>query len=250
MLDRPIAFHRSFVRLTGSVAAAVMLSQAVYWQKRDKHHDGWWWKPEAEWEDETGLNRREQQTARKHLIKLGCWREDRKGVPAKLWFNLDLDALNNLLHQTVQLAAQNGATGGTDPCNYARASSVVSYLETTSETTPETTHPPEPSPSAPVVSGFEAFWKLYPRRVGRGKSEKAWAQSPSTGFFSVPSKPRAPLGVSSTSLPAARVTSPTRPPGSISADGRMSQRCRRSPRPPRASRSGRPANSRRGCRQN
>jgi len=159
MLDRPIAFHRSFVRLTGSVAAAVMLSQAVYWQKRDKHHDGWWWKPEAEWEDETGLNRREQQTARKHLIKLGCWREDRKGVPAKLWFNLDLDALNNLLHQTVQLAAQNGATGGTDPCNYARASSVVSYLETTSETTPETTHPPEPSPSAPVVSGFEAFWK-------------------------------------------------------------------------------------------
>ena len=29
-LDRPIAFHRCFVTLTGSVTVALMLSQAVY----------------------------------------------------------------------------------------------------------------------------------------------------------------------------------------------------------------------------
>ena len=30
LLDRPIAFHRCFVTLTGSVTAALMLSQALY----------------------------------------------------------------------------------------------------------------------------------------------------------------------------------------------------------------------------
>ena len=34
LLDRPIAYHRIFARLTGSVHAALMLSQAVYWQNR------------------------------------------------------------------------------------------------------------------------------------------------------------------------------------------------------------------------
>jgi hypothetical protein len=33
LLDRPIAFHRIFVELTGSVLAAVMLSQAFYWSR-------------------------------------------------------------------------------------------------------------------------------------------------------------------------------------------------------------------------
>ncbi len=34
LLDRPIAFYRVFVMITGSVTGALMLSQAVYWSKR------------------------------------------------------------------------------------------------------------------------------------------------------------------------------------------------------------------------
>jgi len=33
ILDRPIAFHRCFVEITKSVAGALLLSQAVYWQR-------------------------------------------------------------------------------------------------------------------------------------------------------------------------------------------------------------------------
>ena len=56
LLDRPIAYHRVFVTLTGSVKAAVLLSQAVYWQKRAKQTDGWWYKTAEDWEDETVLS--------------------------------------------------------------------------------------------------------------------------------------------------------------------------------------------------
>ncbi|MCI0653669.1 MAG: hypothetical protein L0Y39_04225, partial [Methylococcaceae bacterium] len=58
LLDRPIAFHRSFVQLTGSVTAALVLSQAVYWQRRvSEDHDGWWYKTRSQWIEETGLSR-------------------------------------------------------------------------------------------------------------------------------------------------------------------------------------------------
>ena len=55
--DRPIAFHRCFVTLTGSVTAALMLSQAMYWQKRTKDPEGWWCKTVEEWTEETGMTR-------------------------------------------------------------------------------------------------------------------------------------------------------------------------------------------------
>ena len=97
LLDRPIAFHRSFVDLTGSVTAALMLSQAVYWSQRSSHPDGWFWKTQAEWETETGMGRYEQETARRILRDFDWWSEERRGVPAKLWFHIDDAGLGDAL---------------------------------------------------------------------------------------------------------------------------------------------------------
>jgi len=101
MLDRPIAYHRVFVELTGSVLAAVMLSQALYWQRRTNGKNEFW-KTMDEWEEETGLSRREQETARRALRKHGFWKEERKGVPAKLYFSVDLKKLENSLCSITQ----------------------------------------------------------------------------------------------------------------------------------------------------
>lgn len=68
MLDRPIAFQRSFVHLGAGITGALMLSQAVYWANRGSDDDGWFFKTQVEWEDETGLSRTEQETARKKLL--------------------------------------------------------------------------------------------------------------------------------------------------------------------------------------
>jgi hypothetical protein len=116
LLDRPIAFHRIFVTLTGSVLAAVMLSQAFYWSRRTKHPGGWFYKTQEEWEEETGLTRGEQEAARKRLRITGFWAEERRGIPARLYFRVDLDMLAEQLlgHQaptwTVEMVLAQDAT--------------------------------------------------------------------------------------------------------------------------------------------
>ena len=96
-LDRPIAFQRTFVTITGSITSALFLSQAVYWARRcSESEDGerWFYKTQSDWEDETGMTRYEQEGARKVLRGLGLLKEKRVGIPAKLFFSVDLKKLN------------------------------------------------------------------------------------------------------------------------------------------------------------
>jgi hypothetical protein len=67
LLDRPIVFQRIFVEWAGSVNAALMLSQLVYWSRRTHDPDGWIYKTAKQWEEETGLTKEEQMSARKKL---------------------------------------------------------------------------------------------------------------------------------------------------------------------------------------
>ena len=61
--------------------------------RQQPERDGWFWKTAAEWQRETGLSRREQDSARRRLRALGLLEEQRRGMPAKRWFRLDLAAL-------------------------------------------------------------------------------------------------------------------------------------------------------------
>lgn len=103
LLKRPIAFHRVFVTITKSVTAALMLSQAYYW--KDKGHDpnGWFYKTQAEWKEETGLSRYEQEGARKVLRATKFWEEHKRGIPGKLYFRVNTKAL----FEAMQKAAAN-----------------------------------------------------------------------------------------------------------------------------------------------
>lgn len=97
LLDRPIAFHRCFATITGSITAALMLSQALYWQKRCKNPEGWWYKTRDDWYEETGMGRREQEGARRKLRQLQVLQEKRCGVPAQLWYRVNEPRLLSLL---------------------------------------------------------------------------------------------------------------------------------------------------------
>jgi hypothetical protein len=88
LLDRPVAFHRGLRAAVKGATTILMLSQAVYWSK--KTNDGWFYKTQAEWEDETTLTRREQDTARKQLRTKSFWQEERRGLSPKLYFRVDL----------------------------------------------------------------------------------------------------------------------------------------------------------------
>lgn len=102
LLDRPIAFQRSFIRLDIGVTAALFLSQMTYWTNRSDD-DGWVYKTQEEWEEETGLSRYEQEGARKKLRSIGVLLEQRKGVPARLFYKVD----NNVLYQVLVAANKN-----------------------------------------------------------------------------------------------------------------------------------------------
>ncbi len=129
-LDRPIAFHRAFVTLTGSVTAALMLSQAVYWSRRvAESKDGWFYKTLDEWQEETGLSRYEQEGARKKLAKY--LNIQRRGVPAQLYYRVNFEAIAaDLIAEIPQTGlGKNREQEGGNPANFNRES----------ETTPEIT---------------------------------------------------------------------------------------------------------------
>jgi hypothetical protein len=94
--DLPITYHRSFVSF-GGVTGAVFLSQMVYWSKRTSDNEGWFWKTIKQWEDETGLTRSEQETARKRLLSCGVITEKKEGMPSKIYFKVNFDKIHELL---------------------------------------------------------------------------------------------------------------------------------------------------------
>lgn len=128
LLDRPIAFHRCLVDLTQNVAGALLLSQAIYWQKRCESEDGWWWKTAEQWKEETGLHRKEFESARRSCSEFLAW--ERRGAPAKCYYMVRVLDVHSRLSETCKLvctkrANKNGRNGQS------------LSTETTSETTSE-----------------------------------------------------------------------------------------------------------------
>jgi hypothetical protein len=97
MNDQPIAFNKHYVFIGCGINGALMLSQLVYWTARSKNDEGWIYKTHHEWTMETGLTRKEQETARKTLKHLGFITEIKKGVPCKVYFKVERENLYKAL---------------------------------------------------------------------------------------------------------------------------------------------------------
>ena len=90
LFDLPITFHRCLVGVTGSVTAALMLSQAMAWSEQlAPEVEGWFMRSQGDWTEETGLSRWEQETARRVLRNCGLLEERKMGIPARLWFRVN-----------------------------------------------------------------------------------------------------------------------------------------------------------------
>lgn len=151
ILDKPVAFHRCFVSLTGSVNAALMLSQAMYWQKRNKDGD-WWFQTREKWADETGMTRDEQETARKKLRECPFWKEELRGVPAKMYYKVDVGLLLRMVvgddsdaHGSTQL------DGGNAPNCVVGIPPATSKKEETKEETKEESETRVPRSPIPTL---------------------------------------------------------------------------------------------------
>ena len=107
VFDVPVTFHRSLVGVTGSVTAALMLSQAIAWTETlTPDEGGWFTKSQGDWADATGLSRWEQETARRVLRDADFMEERKSGLPAKLWFRVRQAQIWKALHAVSQSTAE------------------------------------------------------------------------------------------------------------------------------------------------
>jgi hypothetical protein len=136
--DRPIAYHPILAKAFGGVTSGVFLSQLCYWSSRGADDDGWIWKTQEEWEEETGLTRREQDTARRKLEEAEVLKVERRGLPARLYYRLEWAVLEAVLGG--QQDAQKRQTGLAESAKQdaQKRLTINRNSETTTETTTET----------------------------------------------------------------------------------------------------------------
>lgn len=180
LLRNPIAFHRCFVDLTGSVASALMLSQALYWSYRTSDEDGWFYKSCKDWTLETGLGRYEQDQAREALRQAGFWFEELHGVPATTHFRIDEDEIIKLvsslppsLQKVSKLRSQKVAKLDCPPPanQIADGPQTFNSSEITSETTAETVAAPTQTAN-PEWEAFQEREKLRKDREAEKQARK------------------------------------------------------------------------------
>lgn len=96
-----VAVYPAFRKVLGlNAAASQFLSQAVYWTERTA--DGWFYKTESEWLEEVGLAAEEVRDARRNLKAIGILDEQRKGIPAKMFYRVNTSVLFEALDGNIQ----------------------------------------------------------------------------------------------------------------------------------------------------
>lgn len=140
VLQRPIAFHRVFAQISGSVTAGLFFSQLFYWHDKGSDPDGWIYKTYSEWTEETTMSRKELDTARRKLKALGLLKEKLCGVPAVLHYRINFDQLTELLNYPTDPTNCNDQKSQTslterDKLESPKGTNSLIYTEITSETT-------------------------------------------------------------------------------------------------------------------
>lgn len=109
-LKSPIAYSVNLARLTGDAKATLFLGQLIYWTRVGTdviEHEGWIFKTRLEWENETGLSRYEQESARLLLVQKGLIEEFRTGVPLRLSFRVNVSNLGQQFARLIQSDIQD-----------------------------------------------------------------------------------------------------------------------------------------------
>lgn len=132
LAERPIVHNVALVRLSGSTIAGLFLSQLLYWW--GKGESSWIWKTIPEFQEETGMNRSEQDRAIRRWKELGILQLVNRGIPRRRYFYIN----TKLLEEKLKEAKRNNTpkTAGQS----AESSRLYSRdLQTTTESTQEST---------------------------------------------------------------------------------------------------------------
>ena len=119
LLESPIAYHAPLARMMKSVPCAVMLSQGMYWQKiAESQNQGWFWVTKEQWYKQTGMTDEQQELARKKLVAAEILKEKKKGIPYKLFYQIDCTKLAEQLSAFLQKEKQDEKDKETEKSSY------------------------------------------------------------------------------------------------------------------------------------
>lgn len=94
---RSIAYRPKLAKLFGGVTAEIFFEQIFYWQDKAENNELGVYKTQSELEEETGLTRKEQETARKKLREIGILTETHKRLEHRIYFKINMEKLDELL---------------------------------------------------------------------------------------------------------------------------------------------------------
>lgn len=139
-----LTIPRVFVSMTGSLEAALFLSQCLYWSERTDDPDGWFWKRAEHWQAELSLSEYQVRKARKILAPFGLETDLRtvNNTPT-LFYRIDGDQLYKCILQFLQNASRENSE------MHSAESAGSTYTETTVKD-----HEAESEPPAPVTANI------------------------------------------------------------------------------------------------
>lgn len=149
---RAIAYRPNLARLFGGVIAEIFFEQIFYWQDKADPVLGVY-KTQEELEIETGLSRKEQETARKLLREKGVLIETHKRLEHRMYYKIDCEKLDELLATLANDTNEHSRMPESD----IREGDKVAFVNTRDYNTRLHTHTPLPpkgeSANADVTDG-------------------------------------------------------------------------------------------------
>jgi hypothetical protein len=111
--NRKVGYSPDLARAVGGATIGLFLSQLLFLSDKGANPEGWVYKSEAEMGRETGLTKREQQTARRKLLALGVIAIERRGFKFTYHFKVVWERLYQVIEQF--LRGQNVPTQQDEP---------------------------------------------------------------------------------------------------------------------------------------
>jgi len=100
--NRTVGYSPDLARAVGGATIGLFLSQLLFLSDKGANPDGWVYKSEAEMGRETGLTKREQQTARRKLLSLGVIQIVRRGFKFTYHFRIVWERLYKVIEASQQ----------------------------------------------------------------------------------------------------------------------------------------------------
>jgi hypothetical protein len=97
--NRVVGYSPDLARMVGGATIGLFLSQLLFLSDKGANHEGWVYKSEAEMGRETGLTKREQQSARRKLLALGVIAIERRGFRFSYHFKVIWERLYQVIEK-------------------------------------------------------------------------------------------------------------------------------------------------------